>query len=124
MATRDDVIVRMQKLLAAAGIEGATKDQCGTTLDVVLTALKEVAMEDGSVRTKIGTFRRKDTEACTRRNPRTGDPVEVPAKTTLAFKAASSVAVVETPVKAAPKAKAAKAAPAPAPKKKVIAKKK
>jgi nucleoid DNA-binding protein len=123
MATRDDVIVRMQQLLTAAGIDGATKDQCGTTLDVVLTAVKEVALEDGSVRTKIGTFRRKETEACTRRNPRTGDPVDVPAKTTLAFKAASSVAVVEAPVKAKAAKPAAKAA-APLAKKKVVAKKK
>lgn len=126
MATRDDVIVRIQQLLAGQGTEGATKDQCGTVLDVVLTAVKEIALEEGSVRTKIGTFRRKDSEACTRRNPRTGEPVEVAAKTTLAFKAAAGVAVVEE----APKAKAkvakpaGKAAPAPAVKKKVVAKKK
>ena len=124
MATRDDVIVRIQHLLAAQGTEGVTKDQCGTALDVVLTAVKEIALEEGSVRTKIGTFRRKDSDACVRRNPRTGEPVDVAAKTTLAFKAAAGVAVVEEAPKKVKAAKPAAKAAAPAVKKKVVGKKK
>ena len=125
MATREDIIVRVQANLQAEGTE-ASKKECGIALDAVLQAVAETAMAEGSVRTSIGTFRAKHTEARTGRNPKTGDPVEIPEKTTLAFKASKAqAAVAEAPVakKAAAPAKKAVAAAAPAKKAPVALKK-
>jgi len=109
MASRQDVVTVMQAKLAAAGKTGATK--------------KEVVMGEGegtgTVRTVIGTFKRRDVAARTARNPRTGEPVEVDAKSLLAFKAAAPKveAPVAKPAKKAAAKPAAKAAPVKAGKK-------
>lgn len=131
MASRDDILNRMKDKLAEAGISGATKKDCGVALDAALGSIKEVAMEEGSIRTVIGTFRRKDQAARIARNPRTGEQVDVPAKTTLGFKPSSSATEVEADEAPAPKAKVAAKAPAKvaakapvkAPVKKLVAKK-
>lgn len=112
MASRDDVLSLMKEKLAANGVESTKKD-CGLALDVALQSISEVAMAEGSIRTTIGTFRRKEQAARVARNPRTGEQVDVPAKTTLGFKPASAKAEVAAPAKKA----VAKKAPVAAPKK-------
>ena len=124
MATREDIITRVQTNLQAEGTE-ASKKECGIALDAVLQAVAETAMAEGSVRTSIGTFRAKHTEARTGRNPKTGEPVEIPEKTTLAFKASKAQATVaEAPAPKKVAAKKAVAAPAAPAKKAPVALKK
>jgi DNA-binding protein HU-beta len=135
MANRDDLIQAVQDQLAAAGVESSTKKDVGVAVDAVLRGVRKVAMTEGSIRTVIGTFKRKDQAARMARNPRTGESVEVAAKQTLALKAyaAGEEAAAEqaeaAPAKKAPVA-AKKAAPAPvkkvaaAPAKKVVVAKK
>lgn len=128
MASRDDILAVMKDKLAANGVEGATKKDCGVALDAVLASIKEVAMEHGSIRTSIGTFRRKEQAARVARNPRTGEAVDVAAKTTLGFKPSASSTAEAAEAAPAPKAKKVVAAPAkkaaPVAAKKVVAKKK
>ena len=40
---------------------------------------------------KLGVMKKTDQEACTRRNPRNGDPVEVPARKRVTMKIASNI---------------------------------
>jgi len=123
MASRQDVVTVMQAKLAAAGKTGATKKECEELMDITLASLEEVVMGEGegtgTVRTVIGTFKRRDVAARTARNPRTGEPVEVDAKSLLAFKAAAPKveAPVAKPAKKAAAKPAAKAAPVKAGKK-------
>jgi DNA-binding protein HU-beta len=123
MANRDDLIAAVQSELAAAGVESSTKKDVGVALDAVLKGIRKVAMAEGSIRTVVGTFKRKDQAARTARNPRTGESVEVPAKQTFALKAYAIGEEVAAEAEAAPAKKAAPAAkktPA-APAKKVVA---
>lgn len=129
MASRDDILAVMKDKLAANGVEGATKKDCGVALDAVLASIKEVAMEHGSIRTSIGTFRRKEQAARVARNPRTGEAVDVAAKTTLGFKPSASSTEATAEAAPAPKAKkvaapAVKAKAAPVAAKKPALKKK
>ena len=122
MATRDEVIVAIQAGFAEAGVEGATKKDAGTALDVVLAAIGATVMAEGEggtgLRTNLGTFRRKETNDRMGHNPQTGTPVEIKGRLAVAFKPSSAFNVLKE-AKAAPKAtaKTAKAAPKAAPKK-------
>lgn len=124
MASRNDVIVKMQEYLAANGQPATTKKDCELAFDAALHALEQVVMSEGTVRTAIGTFKKRETAARLARNPRTGESVEVAAKTMLAFKAAPSKTVSEAPAKAAKAPTKAKAVPAAAPAAKKVLKKK
>ena len=116
MATVNDLLAQVQTNLKAQGVD-STKKECGVALEAVLNAIQAVALEQGSIRTAIGTFKRKDCAARQAHNPKTGEKVDVPAKITVSFKSYYNEVVGEK--KAAKKAAPAKAA---APAKKVVKK--
>lgn len=69
-----------------------------SSVELVLnTALNEIerALQDGQSVTLhgFGTFETKRREARTGRNPRTGEPVEIAASTSVAFKPAKALKV-------------------------------
>ena len=58
-----------------------TKRDCGLVVDAFLDAAKEaLARGDGIELRGFGTFKVRHRKARTGRNPRTGEPVEVPAR--------------------------------------------
>ena len=57
----------------------------------VLGAIADIAAEGGTVTIRdYGTFKRKTTKARVGRNPQTGEPLQIPAKTKLTFKATTT----------------------------------
>ena len=67
-----------------------------SSVELVLnTALREIerSLQDGKSVTlnSFGTFELKKREARTGRNPRTGEPVEIAASTSVAFKPAKAL---------------------------------
>ena len=65
-----------------------TKTHAAKNVDAFLTAIADFAAEGRKVIISgFGTFEMKTRAARTARNPSTGLPVEVPAKTSLTFKA-------------------------------------
>ena len=72
----------------AAGAIGqrVTKRDCGLVIDAFLDAVKEaLARGDGIELRGFGTFKVRHRKARTGRNPRTGEPVEVPARNVPVF---------------------------------------
>ncbi len=58
-----------------------TKKECALVIDAFLAAVKEaLARGDGIELRGFGTFKVRHRKARTGRNPRTGEPVEVPAR--------------------------------------------
>ena len=69
-----------------AGISGAEAE---IAVDVMLNTIHDTAMKGENVLLKgFGTFKKKHSKARDGRNPHTGASIKIPAKTTLAFKAA------------------------------------
>lgn len=71
---------------------GITKKDAGLAIDGVVEAFKDGILEDGKVTiVGFGSFRTMARKARTARNPKTGEPVEVPAKMVLKFTPAKSL---------------------------------
>lgn len=130
-AIKDDLIASVQSELAKLGVT-ANKKETEQFFEASLSGLLAVCQEKESVRTKLGTFRWAHTPARDRINPRTSEKVAGVAYSTLKFKVAKAVRVLDSekkakkaPVKAAPAKKAAAPAKAPVktPLKKPVAKK-
>jgi len=65
-----------------------TKAEAASLLTVVASAIKQTVEADNTVRIPpLGSFSLKHRPARTARNPRTGEPVDVPAKDVIMFKA-------------------------------------
>lgn len=100
----------------AADVDMPTK-----TVEKIMKSLEDAIARQlttgGEVRLGIGTFKTSARAARTSRNPRTGEPVDVPARTAPAFKAGKllrdAAALVAPPTPAKPKA-AAEAVPSEA----------
>lgn len=73
-----------------ADLRDVSKASASETIDAVLNLIRG-AVEAGEKVTLrgFGTFQQKTRPARTGRNPATGLPVEIPAKTTMTFKAAN-----------------------------------
>ncbi len=72
--------------------EDTTKKHAEEALAAVLESIKEGVQEDGKVQLiGFGTFSTKTREARKGRNPKTGQEITIPASTTVAFKASSSL---------------------------------
>lgn len=99
-AKKEDLIAAVQAKLGELGIN-STKKEAETAIDVVCEAIHGVAKEHESVRTQIGTFKYTRKEARQALNPKTGEAVQVPAHSTLTFKANRAIKEVEG-AKAAP----------------------
>ena len=130
-AIKADLIASVQAELAKAGVT-ANKKETEQYVEATLSGLLAVCQDKESVRTKLGTFRWAHNPARDRINPRTGETVAVEAYSTLKFKVAKAVRVLDSEKKAkkAPAKAAAKADAAPAkkvapklPTKKPVAKK-
>ena len=93
MATRDDVISRMQEILNQGQEEASfiTKKDCSATFDAALLAIAEtVTKSEDTLRTKIGSFKVAERKARNGVNPRTGESLKIQGSKQLAFKANSA----------------------------------
>lgn len=71
---------------------GMTKADATRALEAMLNGIvKGLKNEKKVALTGFMTFTAKEKEAATRRNPRTGEPVETPAHTAVTFKAGSKL---------------------------------
>ena len=97
-AVKDDLIKAVRDALVAQDkVQNlpSTKVACEAYIDAVINGVLSVTREHSLLRTSIGTFRWVQAEACVRRNPRTGEPVDVPAMATLKFSASKNIRSVE-----------------------------
>lgn len=71
-----------------------TEAEAGRTLDEVVKAITEVVRETGEARIQgFGTFRRHTNKAHQTTNPRTGEQMNVEARTVLKFRASKNLTV-------------------------------
>ena len=76
----------------AAGAVGRriTKKDCGLVVDAFLDAVKETLARADHIEIRgFGTFKVRHRKARTARNPKTGEPVEVPPRVAPVFKPSS-----------------------------------
>lgn len=75
-----------------ASSTGSTKKAAAENLSAVFDTIFTAVKQGNTVSLAgIGTFKLKKSEARTGRNPRTGEPIAIEAKTSVTFKAAPSV---------------------------------
>lgn len=80
--------------IVAGEVEGVTKAQVGTIYDSVFATITRALNEDEKHRFQVGgfgTFELKHREARKGRNPATGAEIDIPASTSVGFKAASAL---------------------------------
>jgi nucleoid DNA-binding protein len=66
---------------------GVTKKDCAVVVDAFLTAIKDAMAEHKNIEIRgFGTFKVRERKSRLARNPRTGDPVEVPPRAVPVFK--------------------------------------
>lgn len=84
MITRPDLIAHL------AAERGLTQAEAAVTVDDIFRWLSQGIRDHGEVRIHgFGTFSTKAQEARSGRNPRTGEPVEIPARKAVRFKASA-----------------------------------
>jgi len=72
----------------AGKLEGVNNKEAGVILEAVLTSIEEGLVNEGEVNIAgFAKFTLADTPAKTARNPKTGEPVPVPAGKKVKFKA-------------------------------------
>ena len=75
-------------IAAVAESTGETRAKAGDAVDAVLTAIAAALKSKEEVRLAgFGTFVAAERKAGTGRNPRTGEEMQIPASTTVRFKA-------------------------------------
>ncbi|MEX2582248.1 MAG: HU family DNA-binding protein [Gemmatimonadota bacterium] len=66
---------------------GITKKDCAIVVDSFLNAIKDAMAEHKNIEIRgFGTFKVRERKSRLARNPRTGDPVEVPPRAVPVFK--------------------------------------
>jgi nucleoid DNA-binding protein len=66
---------------------GVTKKDCAVVVDAFLNAIKDAMAEHKNIEIRgFGTFKVRERKSRLARNPRTGDPVEVPPRAVPVFK--------------------------------------
>jgi nucleoid DNA-binding protein len=66
---------------------GITKKDCAIVVDAFLNAVKDAMGEHKNIEIRgFGTFKVRERKSRLARNPRTGDPVEVPPRAVPVFK--------------------------------------
>lgn len=86
-----------------SGFIKALSDECGLSqrdvekvVDAMSPVIVKACVEDGEeISLPIGKFKQRVNKEKTARNPVNGEPVLVPASTTLGFKASKTVKIVE-----------------------------
>ena len=82
-------MLKPELIAAMAEKTGITKADTGRMLDAFISTVSGALIQGEKVRLDgIGIFTPGTREAFTSRNPRTGDPVDVPAKKVVTFKPA------------------------------------
>lgn len=77
---------------AVADKTGMTKESAGGAVDAVLSCITDTMADGGEVRLLgFGSFVVADRKATTARNPRTGEPIAVPASKAPKFKAGKAL---------------------------------
>ena len=76
---------------------GITKKDCAVVVDAFLNAIKDAMAEHHNIEIRgFGTFKVRERKSRLARNPRTGDPVEVPPRAVPVFKPSKELrAIVE-----------------------------
>jgi len=75
------------QLAADAVGPGVTKKDCALVVDAFLNAVKDALAEHKNIEIRgFGTFKVRERKSRLARNPRTGDPVEVPPRAVPVFK--------------------------------------
>jgi integration host factor subunit beta len=73
---------------------GITKKDCALVVDGLLNAIKNALAEHHNIEIRgFGTFKVRKRKSRMARNPRTGDPVEVPARAVPIFKPSKDLRV-------------------------------
>jgi integration host factor subunit beta len=81
---------------------GVTKKDCALVVDAFLNAVKDALAEHKNIEIRgFGTFKVRERKSRLARNPRTGDPVEVPPRAVPVFKPSKDLRtlVEERPLK-------------------------
>jgi integration host factor subunit beta len=66
---------------------GITKKDCAVVVDAFLNAIKDAMADHKNIEIRgFGTFKVRERKSRLARNPRTGDPVEVPPRAVPVFK--------------------------------------
>lgn len=82
MAGKGDIVALM------ADKAGISKKEAEAAYNALVDHLTTACVDDGKATLPgLGTFATSNRKARTGRNPRTGDPIEIPASTTVRFKA-------------------------------------
>ena len=83
--TKADLVVRVHEAIGP----GVTKKDCAVLVDGFLNAIKQAMVEGEHIDIGgCGTFKVRDRRPRLGRNPRTGEPVRVPARAVPVFKPA------------------------------------
>ncbi|HEY8484410.1 MAG TPA: HU family DNA-binding protein [Longimicrobiales bacterium] len=81
--TKADLV---EQVASAIG-PGITKKDCALVVDGLLNAIKKALAEQQNIEIRgFGTFKVRSRKSRMARNPRTGDPVEVPSRVVPVFK--------------------------------------
>jgi len=81
--TKADLVVRVHEAIGP----GVTKKDCAALVDGFLNAIKQAMVEGENIEIRgFGTFKVRDRRPRLGRNPRTGEPVRVPARSVPVFK--------------------------------------
>lgn len=82
--TKADLVDRVYEAIGP----GVTKKDCAAVVDGLLNAMKQALANENRIELRgFGTFEVRYRDARMARNPRTGDPVEVPARAVPVFRA-------------------------------------
>lgn len=82
--TKADLVDRIYEAIGP----GVTKKDCASVVDGFLNAVKQALANENRIELRgFGTFEVRYRDARTARNPRTGEPVEVPPRTVPVFRA-------------------------------------
>lgn len=82
--TKADLVDRIHEAIGP----GVTKKDCAAVVDGFLNAVKQTLADENRIELRgFGTFEVRYRDARTARNPRTGEPVEVPPRTVPVFRA-------------------------------------
>lgn len=84
---KPEVVSRKALIERISAQNGSTKVEATANLGVVLDAISEALQEGKKVSLSgFGSFSVQERAACVRRNPATGESVDVPAKKVVKFK--------------------------------------
>ncbi len=88
--TKADLVQRVADTIGP----GVTKRDCAVVVDAFLNAVKDAMAEHQNIEIRgFGTFKVRERKSRLARNPRTGDPVEVPARAVPIFKPSKDLRV-------------------------------